>query len=139
MAEDITQDTMVAFIERIDRCNGSRGTLWNWLCGIAVNKVREQQRRHARDERIRDRVHHLVLPDPTGDGVDDDDVFPILASLHPRHQDVLVLKYLDGLDVRTIAARLGCGEKAVESRLTRAREAFRRRRADQNAEDAGHE
>ena len=131
---------MVAFIESIDRYNSSRGTLWNWLCGIAVNKVREQQRRHVREERIRDRVHHLpVLPDPTGDGVDEDDVFPILASLHPRHQDVLVLKYLEGLDVRTIAARLGCGEKAVESRLTRAREAFRRQREDENAEEAGHE
>ena len=49
-----------------------------------------------------------------------------LALLHPRHQEVLQLKYIDGLSVRETADRLQTTEKAVESRLTRARESFRK-------------
>jgi len=37
-----------------------------------------------------------------------------------------VRKYVKGLSVKQIAAETGASEKAVESRLTRARAAFRR-------------
>ena len=44
----------------------------------------------------------------------------------PRHYaDVLEWKYIDGSSVKEIAPRLGVGEKAAESLLTRARNAFR--------------
>jgi RNA polymerase sigma-70 factor, ECF subfamily len=44
----------------------------------------------------------------------------------PRHYaDVLEWKYIEGSSVKEIAPRLGLGEKAAESMLTRARNAFR--------------
>ena len=44
----------------------------------------------------------------------------------PRHYaDVLEWKYIEGSSVKEIAPRLGVGEKAAESLLTRARNAFR--------------
>ena len=48
-----------------------------------------------------------------------------LDSLPGRYGEVLEWKYIDGLSVTEIAARLGVGAKAAESLLTRAREAFR--------------
>ena len=46
----------------------------------------------------------------------------------PKHYgDILEWKYVDGLSVADIAARLGVGPKAAESLLTRARNAFRER------------
>ena len=48
-----------------------------------------------------------------------------LDSLPLHYGDALEWKYLDGLSVVEIAARLGVSTKAAESRLTRAREAFR--------------
>ena len=48
------------------------------------------------------------------------------ASRMARHYgDILEWKYVDGLSVADIAARLGVGPKAAESLLTRARNAFR--------------
>ena len=48
-----------------------------------------------------------------------------LASLSEAHRSVLRLKYDEGRSVQEIAQTLGRSEKAVESLLTRAREAFR--------------
>ena len=48
-----------------------------------------------------------------------------LDRLPPRYADALEWKYIEGLSVLEIALRLGTGEKAAESLLSRAREAFR--------------
>jgi DNA-directed RNA polymerase specialized sigma24 family protein len=48
-----------------------------------------------------------------------------LDTLPERYGQALEWKYVDGLAVAEIAARLGTGEKAAESLLSRAREAFR--------------
>ena len=48
-----------------------------------------------------------------------------LDRLPARYGDALEWKYVDGLTVAEIAARLALSPKAAESLLTRAREAFR--------------
>jgi RNA polymerase sigma factor (sigma-70 family) len=48
-----------------------------------------------------------------------------LDHLPGRYGDALEWKYIQGLSVAEIAARLGLGYKAAESLLTRARQAFR--------------
>ena len=48
-----------------------------------------------------------------------------LDYLPDRYGDVLEWKYIEGLSVAEIAARLGATPKAAESALTRARQAFR--------------
>lgn len=50
-----------------------------------------------------------------------------LAGLEPETRDLLETKYLEDADVRAIARRLAISEKAVESRLTRARAELRQR------------
>ena len=49
-----------------------------------------------------------------------------MAQLPPHYREALEAKYLDGRSVRDIAAAAGNTEKAVESLLGRARQAFRR-------------
>jgi RNA polymerase sigma factor (sigma-70 family) len=48
-----------------------------------------------------------------------------LMELPSRHREALALKYLENRRVSEIAGRLGQSEKAVESLLTRSRNAFR--------------
>jgi len=45
--------------------------------------------------------------------------------LPPVYGDLLEWKYVDGLSILELAERLGRSPKAIESLLTRAREAFR--------------
>ena len=51
-AEDVAQETLIAAIESIQRYDSRKGSLWTWVCGIAVNKMREAARIEARSERL---------------------------------------------------------------------------------------
>jgi len=48
-----------------------------------------------------------------------------LSVLSEGYSKILRLKYYQGLSVREIAQKLGTTVKAIESKLSRAREAFR--------------
>ncbi len=49
-----------------------------------------------------------------------------LDALPEHHEDVLRAKYMEGLSVADIAAQWNETPKAIESLLSRAREAFRK-------------
>ena len=59
-----------------------------------------------------------------------------LASIAPADREVLTLKYGEGWSYREIANRLGISEKAVESRLDRARQRMRRMLAREGFSEA---
>lgn len=126
VAADVAHDVIVVAMERIATYDPRRGSLWAWICGIAVNKSRESLRTRTRDHKLQERIQSHPTLGPSQPGPEDADALVVLAPLNPRHQEVLSLKYVDGYGVREIAQQLGLSEKAVESRLTRAREAFRR-------------
>jgi DNA-directed RNA polymerase specialized sigma24 family protein len=47
------------------------------------------------------------------------------AAAEPDYRELLARKYLDGAAVRDLAAERGVSEKAIESKLVRAREKLR--------------
>ena len=48
-----------------------------------------------------------------------------LGTLTPRQRTALALRYVEDLDVRTIAQRMGCSEGTVKSQLSRGTERLR--------------
>jgi RNA polymerase sigma-70 factor (ECF subfamily) len=95
------------------------------VCGIAGNVVRNHLRARSRDRR---RTRPLAdAPEPAAAPPADDGarVAEALARLPERYERALRAKYLDRRSVAEIAAEAGETEKAVESLLTRARQAFR--------------
>ena len=121
--EDLVQETLLQAWASRDRYRGDASPE-TWVTAIARNKIRD---------RWRARPPALALPDletALAPGVEDSEdvrgrVRRALADLPPEYARMLHWRYLDGLPVRAIAERLGEGEKAAESRLHRAREAFR--------------
>jgi RNA polymerase sigma-70 factor (ECF subfamily) len=94
-----------------------------WVRGIAANLLRNHCRRGRRSSPI-EHVEAAVAPESNARELAEH-VACILAELPPRHEAVLRAKYLDGQSVNDIAAAWGESPKAVESLLTRARQAFR--------------
>jgi RNA polymerase sigma-70 factor (ECF subfamily) len=100
-----------------------------WLCAIGRNKLVDHYRRSGRE-----RQHQVRLVAGWTDGQADvwsqrelqAGVQAVLAQLPGEQRIVLVLRYLDQMSVREIASTIGRSEKATESLLSRAREAFRR-------------
>jgi RNA polymerase sigma factor (sigma-70 family) len=135
-AEEIAQRTFVRSVRSIRRFDPARGTLADWLRGICRNEARtllSQDYREiplsqigAGDLRVLERIDDVALPDEVMarrevQGL----VNETVLGLYSRYRDALVRKYLKGEPVATIASEWGQSEKAVESLLSRSREAFK--------------
>ena len=89
----------------------------SWLAGIATNKIADALRRRA----------PAGAQDPETVGREDPETLAAreaMASLEPRHQEVLLLRYLLGLSEEEAAAALGVRVGTVKSRTSRARRAL---------------
>jgi RNA polymerase sigma-70 factor (ECF subfamily) len=139
-ARDVVQQTFCNAIERLDSYRGE-AALYTWFCQICRNAVADHYRRRGagalRVVLLEDQPNvRAILEALAAPAADEPEtgawrsqvhrfVEATLDALPGRYGEVLEWKYLDGLSVRDIAGRLEIGEKAAESLLTRARDAFR--------------
>lgn len=139
-AQEVVQQTFCKAIEHLDRYRGE-AALYTWFCQICRNALVDYCRARSRDSRhvelFEDRQEVRGILETLGGPLADEpetatwrsDLGRLIQStldhLSPRHADVLEWKYVEGLTVKEIAARLDVGPKAAESLLTRARVAFR--------------
>jgi RNA polymerase sigma-70 factor (ECF subfamily) len=127
LAEEITQQTFVEAIRNRHRFDG-RADVITWLCAIGRNRLVDHYRRHGHEARRHER---LIAEQHGADAAwraseTRDAVATAVAQLPPDQRLALLFRYLDGMSVREVAAAIGRSEKATESLLSRAREAFRR-------------
>ena len=136
VAEELTQQTFVAAVRERSRFDG-RADVLTWLTAIARHKLADHYRRLDRDERRHIRlVAREIAVDPQSTAWNASDqreaMLGALAGLPALQRAALVLHYADGLPVRAVAHQLGKSESAIESLMTRAREALRQRFGEQS-------
>jgi RNA polymerase sigma-70 factor (ECF subfamily) len=136
--DEVVGETWLTAVRRIRTFDPHRGDFLHWVRGIAVNVLRNHQRR----EHLRNAGGLSIHSEPATRGSASgpleerekaQQIAAALAQLPEHYEYVLRAKYVDGQSVAQIAAGRGETEKAVESLLTRAREAFRK------AYDPGHD
>ena len=130
-ALDLVQDSFISAFKHLDRYDQSR-PFRAWLARIAINKCRDWSRRRAvrrifllgfaASEAIRS------VPDPqpgaddsTADRQELDLLWNAVSRLPRSLKEPLILRTIDGLSQAETAAALGISEKAVETRIYRAR------------------
>lgn len=125
LAEELTQETFVEAIRSRRRFSGREDPL-NWVIGIARHRLADHFRRRERQERgvINLVARGLAVSTPPSDD-GDEELAAALAALPAMQRAAVVLRYLDDLSVREVARLLGRSEKAVESLLSRGRDALR--------------
>lgn len=125
MAEEVTQDTWLIAVRRIGDFDPKQGRFVGWLRGIAVKVLHN----HLRTRRRRLEQSLTASAEPAQDDADRRDqaelIARALAELPKRSEAVLRAKYLDLMSVAQIADEWRETPKAIESLLTRARQAFR--------------
>ncbi|MEE4538940.1 MAG: RNA polymerase sigma factor [Erythrobacter sp.] len=129
-ALDLTQDTFIAAFSALDRYDRSRPLL-TWLRRIALNKCRDWGRKR----RLRTMLWRTTPIDAAHD-MPDDAIAPdvqaadraelarvsrAIVRLPARLRETLILRTVEGLGQAETADVLGISEKAVETRLYRAR------------------
>ena len=128
---DVVQETMLAAARSARMFDASKGSLWQWLSGIARVQVSLHYRHRQRQERWKQTPQR-------SEGIDAlqstdletaelaAQVRVALDALPGNYGPLLTAKYLDGESVEVIAGRERLTETALRSKLARAREAFRR-------------
>jgi RNA polymerase sigma-70 factor (ECF subfamily) len=139
-SEEIVQMVFIRCVRSIRTFDPSRGRLFQWLKAVARNEAhtalsgrgggRADMPLSAVPESVLSQlaaaINHRPLPEELLARKDTQVLIrECLAELNTRYRQVLLSKYVDGLKVAEIAARQGESEKAVESLLSRAREAFK--------------
>jgi RNA polymerase sigma-70 factor (ECF subfamily) len=120
-ATDLLQDTWIRAASRLASFRGE-AQFRTWLIGIAINCAREW-RRVGRREQARPLVEDRAL----APSVHATDVERVLAGLPLAFREILVLHDIEGYTHDEIARLLRVEPGTSKSRLSRAREMFRRR------------
>jgi RNA polymerase sigma-70 factor (ECF subfamily) len=113
--DDLVQETLLHAWRSRAQYRGE-ASVSTWVLAIARNRVRMRLRSLDEEE-----IPGDVLRDAETAGA----VRRALEDLDPDQREALIRRYYDGLSVKELALRLDESEKAVESRLHRAREALR--------------
>lgn len=136
--DDLVQETLLHAWRNRAQYRGDAALL-TWVLSIAKNRIRMMRRSaasRASFERAVEAIDREAIPP---DVLKSDEtagaVRRALDAIDPAQADVLLRRYFDGLSVRKIAAALGEGEKAVESRLHRAKEALREKLTEGDRDD----
>jgi RNA polymerase sigma-70 factor (ECF subfamily) len=131
-ADDVVQETWLTAVRRVRRFDPAAGPFLGWLRGIAANLLRNRFRQTSRHRALAATACACVfVPEPEPADAEflrrerAEQIARALAELSERHEAVLRAKYLEGRAVADIAAEWAETPKAIESLLTRAREAFR--------------
>jgi RNA polymerase sigma-70 factor (ECF subfamily) len=138
---DVVQETFLAAARAARQYDAARGTLWQWLCGIARRQVAwyyRRRRRHDPAQRAGDGQSEAPAAAvqwlETGEPPPADQaacaelarlVHSTLAKLPEDYELLLRAKYFDGVSVEELAGQRQSTETAVRSKLARARQAFR--------------
>jgi len=126
IAEELTAESLLAAATAAKR-NAVAEVTVAWLIGIARHKLVDHWRRVERETRNLTLMADAVeLDDPWDDIVEAQRAHEVLARLPAPQRIALALRYLDGLPVADVAARVGRSLHATETLLVRARAAFRR-------------
>jgi RNA polymerase sigma-70 factor (ECF subfamily) len=132
-SRDILQATLLKSFQRIAQFEGGDGaTLMGWLVRIAENEIRDQvdyQHRQRRDvsagvpidaggleiaAQVRSALSDAVMKE------DAERLGAALEALDPDYREVIVLRKLEELSFRDVAARMGRSEDACRMLLARA-------------------
>jgi RNA polymerase sigma-70 factor (ECF subfamily) len=137
-ATDVVQQTFCNAFEHLHSYRGE-ASFYGWMCQICRNAIADLMRRRQREpvtlfeddvalEAVLEALSAPAADRPEQQAARFEVVRltqSLLDGLPGRYGDMLEWKYVDGLSVNEIAARLTIGPKAAESLLTRARAAFR--------------
>jgi RNA polymerase sigma factor (sigma-70 family) len=135
MAEEIVQLAFIRCVNAIHTFDPARGRLFDWLKAIARNEAYSIFRKTSNHRWItldpldQEWIEHIDQTSPPDERLCLEEVrlfiLDTVMGLDHHHRQALIMKYLENRRVAEMATVLGQSEKAVESLLTRSRQAFR--------------
>lgn len=139
-SEEVIHDTFMEAVEKAGQYNPSRGSVESWLITLSRNRIRSTNALMTRPHEYEkswsmvDGELESLFADMDKNNLPDAAleseylrtlVGAIMGTIPQEYSKLLEMKYISNLSVRDISKSVHKTEKAVESQLTRARNAFR--------------
>ena len=127
-AEDITEEIFVKAWKAINSCKGRGQTFSSWLYRIARNHVIDSLRRLQKRQSVE--IEKVVeIGDPETEiegGLERQELLKSIAGLPKNQQQVIILKFIEGLDNSEIGQVMGKSQGAIRVLQMRALATLRR-------------
>ena len=129
LAEDITADVFVKALKAINSCRGKESTFSAWLYRIAHNSIIDNFRRAKRTMTIEiETARNLSSPKQEAEiNLDRQELLEVIADLPPNQRQVIILKFIEGMDNGEIGRIMGKSQVAIRILQMRALAALRER------------
>lgn len=122
IAEDITEEVFIKAWKEIKSCRGREKTFSSWLYRIAHNHLVNTLRGNNRIMSL-EKENSIEITDPK-QGIDTSieyrELLEKIASLPRNQKQIIILKFIEGLDNREISAIMGKREGAIRVSQMRA-------------------
>lgn len=114
-AEDITEEVFVKAWKAIDSCKGKEQTFSSWLYRIAHNHVIDNLRRIRKHPSIEmETVDKVVSPElEAEEELERQELLRVIACLPQNQRQVIILKFIEGLDNYEIGQVMGKSQGAI--------------------------
>ncbi|GIO23037.1 RNA polymerase sigma factor SigY [Oceanobacillus sp. J11TS1] len=131
IAEDLTQETMMKSIEKIQLYNGE-SKFSSWLITIATNLFIDQQRRKKREKKWLEQEQALRKMKWNAANMNEEwiDVLDVLAQIKEEIRMPIVLKHYYGYSYEEIGKMMGIAEGTVKSRVSNSLKSVRKELAE---------
>ena len=139
-SEEVIHDTFMEAVEKAGQYNPGRGSVESWLITLSRNRIRSTNALMTRPHEYEkswsmvDGELESLFADMDRNNLPETAleseylrtlVGTIMSSIPQEYSKLLEMKYMENSSVRDITKAIHKTEKAVESQLTRARNAFR--------------
>ena len=130
-AEDLTQETMMKCIKKIQLYNGE-SKFSSWLITIATNLFIDQQRRKKREKNWLEQEQALRKMKWNAANMNEEwtDVLDVLAQISEEIRMPIVLKHYYGYSYEEIGKIMGIAEGTVKSRVSNGLKSVRKELAE---------
>ncbi|MFC1964321.1 sigma-70 family RNA polymerase sigma factor [Chloroflexota bacterium] len=115
-AEDITEEVFLKALDAIKSCKGKEATFSSWLYRIAHNQVIDNFRRSKKQSMTIGVEKFDNMADPkqeVGKGLERQELLQVIARLPQNQGQVIILKFIEGLDNREVGQIMGKSEGAI--------------------------
>ncbi len=124
-ASDVTQEVLLKVQTKLDQYDRSKCVFAAWLLTMVGNESLMLLRRRNRKCEAKESTDHQDPPDLASLLRVQQDTSDLqrkaFDALHKEDQEILILQKSENLRIGEIAARLGCNENTLKTRLQRAR------------------
>ncbi len=127
-AEDITGEVFLKAWRAISSCGGKENTFSPWLYRIAHNQLVDEIRKRQRRPSLElDNVETISDSENSVEGYSEQqELLKLIDRLPPNQRQVIILKFIEGMDNREIAKIMGKSEGALRVMQMRALAALRK-------------